>query len=93
MGTYDNEAGIFIFDQAVMDAHWLEHEPSGQVFIIGRSGDGFESHGGDGDELEALLFTMTDEQLSDETLMSENEFALVPDSLRRYNEESGYYHA
>jgi hypothetical protein len=92
MGPYDDNAEEYEFDQEVMDAHWLEHEESGCLYIVARPEDGFEGYGAEDDILEEL-YSLTEHDLQDEKTMSGLGFELIPDHLRRLDPEVGYYAA
>jgi hypothetical protein len=92
MGPFDNETGEYVFDQEVMDAHWLINEAKGNLYIIARSGDGFDGYGAD-DDIESRLFKLPDAKLEDQGVMLSEGFSLVPDVLRRFSPDVGFYSA
>lgn len=89
----ENEGDNHIFMREIMDAHWLQHDETDMLFIIAREGDGFESYNGDGSDLDELLMAMPDSILSNADAMKDYDFTLIPEGLRRFNPEIGYYHA
>ena len=92
MGPYDNETGKYLFDNDIMSAHWLYHDDSESLYIIGRDEHGFEGYSND-DDIEAALFALTDSELDNDALMESKGFTLVPDPLRRFGVNEGYYAA
>jgi hypothetical protein len=90
MGPFDNNTEQYIEDEAILDAHWLLHIASGQLCIIPRANDDFEGFGANDAVLETL-YTLDDAQLSDAGALKKLGFEKVPDVLRRFSDDIGYY--
>jgi hypothetical protein len=93
MGPYDNELGKHLFIQEVFDAHWLKSNDTGALIIIAKEDGGFDSHGEIEGVDDEVLFAMSDSDLADESMLEDMGLSIVQPSLRRFNEEEGYYHA
>tara|TARA_R110001583_G_scaffold52147_6_gene162188 strand:+ start:3306 stop:3548 length:243 start_codon:yes stop_codon:yes gene_type:complete len=79
--------------QEVMEAHWLENDDTGLMCIIGAADADFEYIGEIPDDDEAVLLAMSDEVLGDDDSMTSLGYTVIQQSLRRFSEEDGYYHA
>jgi hypothetical protein len=94
MGPYDNEAnngqGEYVFDNAVINAHWVVNNETNMLSIIPRDNDGFEAYGPDEDE--EALFLLTDAELEDHAKMESIGFSLVLIGQRGFNSEAGFYY-
>ena len=93
MGVTD-ENGLYIFDQCIMDAHWLISEDTGMLHIVSRddSVTVFDVLGPDDKDSE-MLMGLADDTLSDDDIMDDYGFSIVYSPLRRFSPESGYYTA
>lgn len=100
MGPYDNETESYIADPAVMNAAWFTTDDGVLVIIAGDGDtDDFEAYGPDGFEgygPDFLLDPLFD-RLQQGTSLVDAAVALrltaVPDTLRRFSSEIGYYSA
>ena len=86
MGPYDNETGEHIYFEDVMNSFWFISQSTGALYIVPRDEDSFEGYGPD----EALV-GFSDEMLSDDNAMMSAGFDPVPDVLRRFEPEIGYF--
>lgn len=90
MGPRDSKTGKYLFNRDAMSAHWLHHDDSEALYIIGRDEHNFKGYGAD-DNVESSLTSLTERELDNEALMESKGFALVPDPLRRFSVNDGYF--
>lgn len=87
-GLYDNETSGFLYLEDLVTAHWLQHIESGEYMILAREGQGFDSYGTDRDE--EMLFALDDKTLSDDALMREKGWRVLPTKGRLFCETLGH---
>lgn len=96
MGPYDNEGaggtGCYCQDPDWMEGQWLVDE-EGALYIVPRNGDGVE--GPDEDVSDTVLGMLRDNHADrlDEALIAVMGMTEVPDVLKRFSPEIGYYSA
>lgn len=90
MGPYDNSKRRHIFDDEIINAHWFRNR-EGYLLILPREGDGFEEIGTLSPEVDKQLFSLDDEQLDTFTPDDLDGVERVPDVLRRFDKDAGYF--
>jgi hypothetical protein len=80
-----------IFNEAVMNAHWILNEDSLELSVLPTANDDFEAYCADNDE--EFLLSLSDDQLADEEFLENKGYSIVPQVLRRFSPEAGYYSA
>lgn len=89
---YNNETGLWEFEQYLMDGDWYDNE-NGSLFIIPQANVVAEIEGPDGSTMDELNRLCREQGMP--TLDDCDALMLQPVStiLRRFSPKDGYYHA
>lgn len=93
MGPYDNEAGVYLFDEAFFsEAIWLQTAEGSLVIIPASTA---EIEGGEPELVDALNVACQKAgdlaSLDVAQLCEEHDLTVIPQPLRRFDEGAGYY--
>jgi hypothetical protein len=89
---YDNETGLFLFCDWLMDADWFE-DGDGMLYIVPRPHIVAEIDGSDGPLLDAMNAACRDHDQLTGADCSRLGLSRVDDVLKRFDPFDGYYHA
>jgi len=89
MGPYDNETEEYVFEQAVIDKGTWLISTTDDLYIVSDEWDSV--FGPDEEIVDSITEHLRKGELSE--AMRKNELDLVPQSLRRFDPEIGYYTA
>ena len=92
LGTYDNETGLYLFDNYLFDGRWYE-DSEGMLYIIPALDVVAENEGPDNEIMDAInARNRAGRELSDEDVLTLG-LSEVPSPLKRWSPLDGYYHA
>ena len=92
VGLWDNETGQFLEDECLWEGDWFE-DGEGCLYIVPLPGVVAETEGLDGEILDEINRRCRDHDQLTDADVEELGLVRIPDVLKRWTPEDGYYHA
>ena len=102
LGLYDNESQKYLEEPCKEKGHWYVSDENGMLYIVPNDKYGSaEIDGPDDDILDALNAAYREadtngtdfDRIDAEAIAQRLGLSVIPDVLKRFDSESGYYHA